>query len=68
MIKRAQIREEFRESIISHIDKWREEHPEANFITDIEVPKVLDVVSNEYTNRHHKTRSERGVNEHGEFL
>jgi hypothetical protein len=67
-MERGSKREEFREAIIAFIDQWREEHPEARFIKDIEIPKVLDVVGYEYVKRHHKTREERGKNEHGEYL
>jgi hypothetical protein len=67
-MERGQWREKFREDLIAFIDTWREEHPEASFITHIEVPKVLDVVAYEYTLRHHRAREKRGKNEHGEYL
>ena len=62
------LREQLRDSIIAHIDQWREGHPDSGFITDLEVTKILDTVSTEYVHRHHRRREKRGKNEHGEYL
>lgn len=63
-----EIREKFREDVIAFIDRWKKLHPEASFITNHEIPKILDVVSMEFVTRHHKERAKRGLNKHGEFL
>jgi len=59
-----QLRRALRKGIIAYIDKWLEDHPEAWFISSQEVTKILDMVSSEFTHRHH---AERSKNERGEY-
>ena len=61
------MREDLHRVIIEGIDTWLEEHPEANFISELEVTKILALVSETYVKRHHAKRSKQGKNKHGEY-
>jgi hypothetical protein len=68
LAERYHLRLALREHIIEQIDVWRKQRPDARFISDLEVTKILSLVSETYTKRHHEQRSHRGKNDYGEYL